>query len=179
MIRAGDVFGVKGSGPLFGAIRTVQYINSRDNESTYGHSAIILDAKGTVLDTRWRVGRTSLDLYAGQQIIIARPVEWISQDGLSSGPINESTILTTLKAMEVNDTGRWYPVHRLFLHLIPPVAKFLHIKRFQVCSERTAAYLQAIGARPKPIGGSTPDMLADEWRRWRNYQIIFEGIQPA
>ena len=175
-LQPGDVFCAQGSGPLFAAIRMVQWINSRDNEATYGHAALILDAAGTVLDTRWRVGRTHLDLYQGQQVMIARPVDWVSRCGVISGPISESTKKLCLTAIETTCRGKWYPVHRLFLHLVPPVARLLHIGRWQVCSERVAAYLQAIGARPKPVGGVTPDMLADEWRRWRNFQIIFEGV---
>lgn len=177
-LQPGDVFCVQGRGPLFWGILAVQWINSRDGEATYGHAALIVDAGGTVLDTRWRVGRTSLDMYQGQRMIIARPVEWITRDGHTSGPISESTRLLCLAAIEATCSGKWYPVHRLFLHLVPPVAKLLHIGRWQVCSERVGAYLQAIGARPYPVGGVTPDMLADEWRRWRNYQVIFEGVWP-
>lgn len=171
----GDVACVQGTGILFRAIRLIQYIHSRDNESTYGHSFVVLDGSGDLLDTRWRVGRTHISRYAGQRMIIARPLGALLHNGAME-PISESARMLGLTAIEVACSGKWYPVHRLLFHLIPPVAKFIHAGPWQVCSERVAGYLRTIGARPLPIGGTTPDMLADEWRRWRNFQIIYEGV---
>lgn len=174
-LKRGDVFCAAGQGPLFWGIRLVQYIHSRDNESTYGHAAMILCSSGDVLDTRWTVSRTSLDLYRGQKIIIARPIGKDTPDS-SLQDIDHSHQSHILVNIENSCKGKWYPVHRLALHLIPPLAKFLHIGRWSVCSERVAQYLNSIGARNKAVGGTTPDMLADEWRRWRNFDIIYEGV---
>ena len=51
--------------------------------------------------------------------------------------------------------------------------------RQMVCSERTAKYICLIGAMNEPWAGITPDDLADRFRRWHNFTVIFEGIWPG
>lgn len=175
-IQAGDYFCVRGHGAIAAGIRAAEWFNSHDNEATYGHCALILNERGTVLDTRWIVGRTNLSLYYGQQILIARPTHRICPKGVW---IDDSDKMLALKAIEIRDTGKWYPVHRIPMHLIPWVAKFFSRGRMMVCSERVASYLSEIGARNGPCAGATPDMLADEARRWRNIEVAAEGeLQP-
>jgi hypothetical protein len=177
-IQAGDYFCVEGRGFAAAGIRAVQRFNSFDNEATYGHSAIIMSGEtGMVLDTRWTVKYTNLSDYAGQKILIARP-NFTVAPGEPPRAISESDKRLAIKALALKDFGAIYPVHRIILHLIPPISKFLWAGWMKVCSERTAAYLQAIQARPFRVPGTTPDMLADEARHWKNIDVIFEGVLP-
>ena len=170
MIR-GDVFCVTGSMGLVSAgIRLVEKIWSEDNEATYGHSGIVANNCGLILDTLWRVRWNRLDEYRGQQVLVARPVQ--TMRGVD---ISESWKKVALDAIAGESLGRWYPVHRLALSLLPPVAKYASAGKLLMCSERTAKYLACLSARGEVYAGINPDDLADEWRRWKNFDVIYEG----
>ena len=84
-----------------------------------------------------------------------------------------------VRAIIAAHLGDRYPLWRLALHLAPPLAKFLATGDRLVCSELVAKYLHLIGARGLPYTGVNPDQLADEARRWRNIDVIYEGVWPA
>ena len=173
-LHPGDVLCVAGDMALVSAgIRLIERIWAEDNEATYGHAAIVGTAGGTLLDTLWRVRWTHISRYAGQQIIIARPARTLR--GLA---ITDAARQVSLNMVSADGHGRLYPVHRLALHLLPPLAKYCSNGRQMVCSERTARYLCLIGAMAEPWAGITPDDLADRFRRWHNFDVIFEGIWP-
>ena len=173
-LRPGDVLCVRGDMPVVSAgIRMVEWILSKDNEATYGHTAIVGTEGGTLLDTLWRVRWTHISRYAGQQMIIARPTRTLR--GIA---ITDAARRVSLNMVSADGHGRLYPVHRLALHLLPPLAKYCSNGRQMVCSERTARYLCLIGAMAEPWAGITPDDLADRWRRWSNFDVIFEGVWP-
>jgi hypothetical protein len=44
-----------------------------------------------------------------------------------------------------------------------------------VCSELVAEFEYLCGLRHKQFLGTTPDLLADEWRRWQGWKIVGEG----
>lgn len=174
-LQPGDVLCVAGGMAVVSAgIRLVERFWAKDNEASYGHSAIVGTAGGTMLDTLWTVRWTNISRYAGQQMIIARPTHT-----LRGMVITDAAKSVALKMISSSDHGRPYPVHRLLLHLIPPLAKYATNGRQMVCSERTARYLCLIGAMDEPWAGITPDDLADRFRRWHNFTVIFEGIWPG
>ena len=78
-----------------------------------------------------------------------------------------------LKAVQ-EDVGKCYPVFRLVLFLIPPLAKFPLFGR-GVCSEQTAKFLKGAGFG-NVVYGVTPDNLADLWRESKSMDIIYEGV---
>lgn len=114
---------------------------------------------------------TWLATYAGQRIIIARP---LVPDSVEYG----TGLLCKYRALaEVsNHLGQWYPAWRLLLHLAPPLAKYLSNGRNLVCSELVAKYLTLIGTRSGPYTGINPDTLADMWIAWRNFEVVYEGV---
>ena len=174
-LQPGDVLCVRGDMPVVSAgIRLVEWFLSKDGEATYGHSAIVGTAGGTLLDTLWKVRWSHIDRYAGQQMIIARPTKTLR--GLV---ITDAAKSVALKMISAADHGRFYPVHRIPLHLFWPLPKFLSAGRQKVCSERTAWDLCIVGAMEEPWAGITPDDLADRWRRWSNFTVIFEGVWPG
>jgi hypothetical protein len=174
-LQPGDVLCVAGGMAVVSAgIRAVERFWSKDSEAAYGHSAIVGTAGGTLLDTLWRVRWTHISRYAGQPMIIARPTRT-----LRSVAITDAVRRVSLNMVSTDGHGRLYPVHRLALHLLPPLAKYASNGRQMVCSERTARYLCLIGAMDEPWAGITPDDLADRFRRWHNFTVIFEGIWPG
>lgn len=169
----GDVFCTSGNMLVVSAlIRLAERITSKDDAAHYGHSGIISSVLSETIDTGWTVRKGSLHEFAGSPMLIARPTHRMG----TSEPIDMATKRAALTAISATDLGRWYPVWRLPMHLAPPLAKYLGTGNNLVCSERTAKYLQMIGARPWPYTGVNPDTLADEWSTWRNFEIIFEGI---
>ena len=174
-LRPGDVLCVRGDMPVVSAgIRLVEWFLSKDGEATYGHTAIVGTEGGTLLDTLWRVRWSHIDRYVGQQMIIARPTHT-----LRGIVIDEAAKRMALKMISAADHGRFYPVHRIPLHLFWPLPKFLSAGRQKVCSERGAWCCCILGAMDEPWAGITPDDLADRFRRWHNFTVIFEGHWPG
>ena len=163
-IMQGDFFGVQTDGIGVG-IRFFERIWSSDNKAIYNHSGLILDSKGTTLEALWKVKSQNLyDAYEGSQIIIAR----FTGDGFRTAD-------DALKMIKDEYSNKWYPVWRIPLHMIPCFAK-LNYFGLAVCSELAAKYAWLRGARHEQWPGTNPDTLADEWKHWKTYQIIFEGI---
>lgn len=170
----GDVFCCSGNMFAVSAlIRLAERVVSMDDDAHYGHAGIITSAQGDNLETGWTVRDGHLDEYQGQQVLIARPH---SIQGQPLRPILMSAKQAAIAAIAATDLGRWYPVWRLPMHLVPPLAKYLGTGHNLVCSERVAKYLQMIGARQWPYTGVNPDTLADEWATWSNYNVIYEGV---
>ena len=182
-LRPGDVFVTKNPAPIGRAINKIQALVSRDGRSVYSHAGIILDSKGTTLESLWRCKRQNLfKAYAGKPVCIAR---WPG--------ISDVQYESALQAIQGKYEGRRYPIWRLLFHMIPVIARHISAGgRFVVCSELVARFLfqlrlqggykDAAGynwPRHKYFCGTNPDMLADEWHRWHGYEIVFEGILPA
>ena len=162
-LMPGDVFAVNSDSLLAKSINAVQWIHSRDGEAKYNHAGIILDETGQTLEALWTIRKGHMDAYRGKQVIIAR--------------INAVSIQkreAVLKQLIVEHMGQWYPFWRIPLHIVPPLAKISISKRL-VCSEFDAKYEARLGVRHGQWAGTNPDTLADEWRKWRGFDILFEG----
>lgn len=169
VLKRGDVFCVSGNmGWLSNVIRVVQRFWSTDNAAEYSHAGIIISESGETLEALWTVTMSSLTACKGKHVIIARPVLTL-----------QGTPVTNVEgAIEQAFThlGCGYPVWRLVLNLIPPLGKYVSSGKFLVCSELQAFYLYHCAVRPRPYTGVNPDTLADEYRRWKAYDVIFEGV---
>lgn len=168
-LKRGDVFCVSGNmGLISSVIKIVQRFWSTDDDADYAHAGIILGESGLTLEALWTVSMSNLTAYKGKQVIIARPVLTLQGAPVTNteGAIEEA----------LSHLGCGYPVWRLMLNLIPPLGKYVSSGKFLVCSELQAFYLYHCGVRPKPYTGVNPDTLADEYRRWKAYDVIFEGV---
>jgi len=166
VLKAGDLFGTKNPMALGWLINKAQKFHSRDNESTYTHSGIITNCEGDTIESLWTVDNQNIWFdYAGERIIIAR---W---EFLEDRQWEKAFLMIMDKHW-----GRKYPLWRLPLQLIPPAAKYLSFTGMPVCSELVAKTEFWFGARHKWWTGTTPDILADEWRRWKGFLIVCEGI---
>lgn len=172
-LQLGDVVCCEGSmGFVSAAIRWVERVRSKDNEATYGHSFLVMADSGSILDPVWTVRGDHISQYRGQKVIVARPMT-----NLHKQPISPALKQIAVDAMWRDRQGKWYPVHRLVLHLLSDVlAKYASTGKMLVCSETVAKYLAVISARGEVYAGITPDDLADEWRRWKNFDVIYEGL---
>lgn len=173
-VRMGDVFVVRGNmGVLSAGIRQHDKFYGPDNEGRYGHAGIIISDEGDTLEALWTVKRGHLEEYRGMEILIARPTYRLAG---SAEKISEATKWAKIKQVESEFSGKFYPVWRLPLFFFPPLAKYAATGTNLVCSEFTAYYCFLLDARFKPWAGVFPGMLADEWRRWRNFDNYFEGV---
>lgn len=171
-LQPGDVFGTRNPMALGRAINFIQRIWSKDDESKYSHSGIIIDEDGATFESLWTINTSNLfKIYTGKEVIIARPIKNI----IEIQPITRKEKSTAIKKLIVEHKGQWYPFWRLPMHFFPPLAKIAWANR-PVCSELTAKYLWYIKMRHHQWASTNPDTLADEWRNWKGYEIIFEGV---
>lgn len=169
----GDEFVTKNPMALGVAINIVQKATSVDNESTYTHAGIITEADGTTLESLWTVNSQNIwEAYSGEKVLIAR--------NINMTPAVFAAGFAKIK----KHIGQWYPVPRLFLHLLH-IAKWVHWDHV-VCSELVAKFETGcatfLADADKTSGflhnwyGVNPDDLTDRWRLGRYYDIVFEGI---
>lgn len=134
-----------------------------DGKSKYSHSGIIFDENGVTSEALWTIRKNHLRKYIGKPIIIGRH--------------REMTEATFWKAYDqiYHQEGQWYPVHRMFLHMIPPLAKYLHFTGRPVCSEWAAKLLQKASLLDY-WAGITPNYLADMIITWKEWAVVYEGV---
>jgi hypothetical protein len=161
----GDVFGEYSGNLLAKSIDGIQWLWSTDRQATYNHTGIITGPDGGTFEALWTIKEANLwdKDRLGHQIIVAR------YNGCS-GPKKKGE----LENIKKYHLGQWYPWWRLFMHVLPPLAKINVFKR-PVCSELTARYLYFIGARHGHWAGTRPDTLVDEWNMSKDFEIVFEG----
>lgn len=164
-LQPGDIFCTRNPMALGRAINFMQRFWAKDNASTYSHAGIIIDRQGTTFEALWTVtSRNIFEDIARDQILIGRH--------LDMKPYFFSSAMSAMQHYQ----GRWYPFHRLFLHLLPPLAKYVSAgSRYLVCSELVGKFLSLAGLIDF-YKGKNPDDIADMIRLWRAWEIVYEGI---
>ncbi|MBC2712071.1 MAG: hypothetical protein HGJ94_14125 [Desulfosarcina sp.] len=162
ILKPGDIFCTRNPMWLGRAINSVQKFNSVDNESSYSHAGIIIDLHLT-FESLWTIKKGSLSAYEEKKVLIGRHTK-MTQDLFEAG------IAPVLK-----HEGQMYPVWRLVLHLIPPMAKYISNGKNPVCSELVAKFLAACGLLDS-WKGRNPDHIADMIRKFRCFDVVFEGV---
>lgn len=175
-LQIGDIFCSENPMTFGKAINFVQSMYSSDRNAKLSHSGIIynidMDNQPISLEADWRLTTFSFaKRYAGKKVLIAR-----------HNKMNNIKLCSGLNSIRKN-IGQWYPIHRLFLHMIN-LAHIIHWNKL-VCSELTAKFLYKAELRHSHYYGTTPDHLADEIRNKINsnrngpmYEIIFDDIVP-
>jgi len=166
--QVGDVFATRNPMALGAVIRGIERLWSRDSAANYSHSGIITSVNGDTFEALWTYAEQNIHVnYGDNKVLVAR---YTGTPRI--GKLHPHTAIARLRR---EYKGRMYPFWRLALHMIPPLAKINAFNR-PVCSELVAMYLHMIGARPFPWPSTNPDTLVDEWRMWRDFEIVFEGV---
>ena len=162
-LKPGDIFGTANPMWLGRAINCVQKINSTDNHSEYSHSGIILDEAGATFESLWTIRKSHINNYIGKKVLIGRNVKIT--------PASHAIGIAGVFKHE----GQLYPFWRLPLHLVRPLAKYLSVGKFPVCSELVGKYLYKQGLL-STWKGRNPDDIADMIHQWKEWEIVFEGV---
>jgi len=166
ILKSGDQFGVNSDSMVSTGINIFQKIYSADGKAEYNHSGIIVSATGETFEARRKTSYYHLKDYLGKKILIARFTD-----------LDLDKYLKAIKVLRADHDEVVYPAWRLVLHVFGPhVARWIGFgKKFLVCSELVAKLEYLEGLRHSKYRGTTPDKLADEWRRWKGWQILAEG----
>ena len=163
-LKPGDIFLTRNPMALGKAINWIQRIKSNDNESIYSHAGIITTESGMTLEALWTIKSQNLfEAYRGAKVMIGRHAD-----------MTKDHYLMGIKAVRPF-TGRIYPFHRLFFHLIPGASKYINSGRFLVCSELVDKFLFESGVERRWYRGRNPDHIADMVRDWKKWETVFEG----
>ncbi len=165
-LKPGDLFGSTNPMALGRGINAVQWFYSTDGEAKYSHSGMIISEEGDTYEARWFIREYHLRDYVGKPVIIAR-----------YKTLSVKEFARALLRIKIRHHNQFYPVWRIPLHVLGPMAKWLSWKgEFVVCSELVAELEYFLGLRHYQYMGATPDRLADEWRWWQGWKIKGEGI---
>lgn len=163
-LKPGDCFCTRNPMLLGRIINVFQKFWSKDNESRYSHSGIMLNEK-TSFEALWTNKRQDFyKAYGGRNVLIGRHRGMATHrfiDGWAGVRKHE---------------GKLYAGHRLFFFMVPFVAKYCSLG-LCVCSELTMKFLCKAGLMDT-YQGWNPDDVADMIRKWRSWDIVFEGRLP-
>lgn len=164
-LKPGDVFAVDVGNILDSIINFGQRLYSHDDKSEYPHCGIIKNAQGVTFESGWHIKEYNMCDCVGHKVIIARYHEM---------DIVKFQIAYENLFKEYN--GDLYPFWRLPMHLLPFVAKYVHLLDRPVCSELVAKFLFLSGVRQPCYMGTNVDTLVDEWKNFKEVDVVFEGI---
>lgn len=176
-IRPGDYFCVRTKSPISMPIIIMEKRFSIDKQAEYNHAGIIVKSDGTTYESLKRIAHYDINFYRGCKILIARH-RFMTEEAFEKG---------------YKEVLRWnrkaYPWWRLLLFPVG-MARCFHPLGIPVCSELSrehqvhsgvvdaeliAMHLEAAGVKQDGYGW-TPDQLADEMRKSKFYDVIFEGV---
>ena len=163
ILNPGDIFCTRNPMALGRIINGMQKFWSPDNQSEYSHSGIILDSKENTFESLWTIKRSNLNTYISKKILIGRHIN-----------MNSKLFQIGFDKIKHHE-GQWYPMHRLPLFIIPPLAKYIATGYFPVCSELAAKFLYRCYLLEENWKGKNPDHIADMIIKWKVFEVIFEG----
>lgn len=147
-------------------IRQVESFNDVDGQARYTHTFAITSKRGTTFEALWRYEHQNIyEAYVGQPVLIGRHREMTE----AKAQLMHQTMVREFK-------GRRYPAWKLPLFLVTHrFMKYLPGK--PVCSELVFWGLSQVGLI-NHWRGVTPSYVEDAIRRWRSFEIVYEGIMP-
>ncbi|HNS53325.1 MAG TPA: hypothetical protein PKH25_00950 [Syntrophales bacterium] len=161
-LRPGDYFCVRTGSWVAGAILAAQKLKALDRESTYNHAGIVVASDGTTFESLRRIAHYDINAYTGCRILVARHRD-----------MTMPAFMRGYHAVKKWD-GRVYPFWRLALHAVG-LAKFLHVAEIPVCSELVVEHCHHAGLCDYRGYGWNPDNLADKFRNYKCYDVLYEG----
>lgn len=166
-LRRGDIFVTDRATWLSRIINSAQRFWSADGQAEYSHAGIILNPSGDTFESMRTIKIGHIDAYVGQKMLIGRAIY------PTEGAHGRGIVKVCL-----DHKGQIYPFWRLFLHLVPPLAKYVSSGKFPVCSELVTKKEIVSGVKPwgNRWAGRNPDHIADAIRRWDSYEVVYEGV---
>jgi len=166
-LERGDIFCTRNPMMLGRAINFVQKVWSKDNKSEYSHSGIIIEGGDLKQCYSFEALWTNkihgfYKAYKGRKVLIGR------HKGM-----NYQTFDAGWEGVKKHK-DKWYAGYRLPLFFIPFLAKYINFG-LGVCSELTMKFLYKAGLADTWKGWN-PDDVADMVHKWKNYDIIYEGV---
>lgn len=147
-------------------IRSAECFNDVDGQAQLTHSFFIVKDNGTTFEALWKYRRQNIyEAYAGQEVLIGRHKE-----------LTRTKFLTAYYDIVRKYEGQRYPAWKFPLFLLAPrVLKWMPGK--PVCSELTFLMLYK-AELVDHWRGVAPSYVADAIRRWRDFEIIYQGVMP-
>lgn len=148
-------------------------------KSIYSHGGIIHNSTGKTWEQRKRLGFYDLRDYAGDKILIARRKkeserEYERVQETYFAFMRRYAVVKKNKLGMNAGIGRIYPVMRLLLFIVPPLARKMNIG-LRVCTEESSFVLCQIGER-KHWKGVYPGRLEAMFKNWEAYDVLYEGV---
>jgi len=165
----GDYWCVNSKSFMTAPIIAMEKRMSLDHAAEYNHAGILVKPPadpekdwGTTYEALRTIGHFHLRQYEGCKIIIAR------HTGMTPEKFQKG----------YKEVLRWnnyaYPAWRLLLYSIG-LAKYLHGIGIPICSELVAEHCFHSDLSVADGYGWTPDALADKFKQYRCYDVVFEG----
>ena len=165
IIKPGDFFLSSSREWISRMINAIQRFWSQDDISFYSHGGVIVNANGETWEARSKgVDFYHLSDYAGKPVMIARHTDM------------DLSLFRMAFEKSRKRQGDPYPVHRLIFHIFPPFAKYWGLG-MAVCSELVAEFLY-FAEILEYWQGINPDELAEVFRNYKGFNIVFEGTLP-
>jgi hypothetical protein len=161
MLRPGDIVLTENPWFLGKAIIAVEKFYSLDQEANYGHAKFVLDVQGNTFEALWTTKKTHIDRCKGKNVLIGRHKE-----------MTDEKFQQAWQQIQDYD-GNWYPLHRLFMFIVPPLAK-ISLFDWAVCSELVAKMLYEAGLLDF-WSGIMPSDLEDMILYWKDFEIVYQG----
>ncbi|MFA6152921.1 MAG: hypothetical protein WC716_16485 [Chitinophagaceae bacterium] len=161
-LKTGDCFCTRNPMFLGRIISAIELFWSTDGHAEYSHAGMMLNNTQTFESLLTNKSQDFYQGYQGENVLVVRP------------QVPDLDKFLALQKIYKEHNGKWYPFHRLPMFIFPPLAK-INIADRPVCSEMTAKYLTLLKIRQN-WKGVNPDTLADEFRNWKQYEIIYEGV---
>lgn len=164
MLQPGDILFLSGKG-LFGQlVNWFQALWSKDAESKYNHTGIIINSNGDILETTyWRTKvRNIMDEYPGSMIAITR---W---EGMDEQKFTQGFDRTTEQML-----GHIYPYWRYPLFMLN-LSQFIKPSN-GVCSELVTYFLTSVGAFHDRWWGVDVDELWDWINQSLEWTVVYKG----
>jgi len=147
-------------------IRQAEAFQDVDGKAQYTHSFTVVSEAGRTFEALWTYKHQDIyQAYGGYPVLVGRHKK-----------MTRAKAQMIHSRMEKKFAGRWYPVWKLPLFgLAPWLLKYLPAK--PVCSELVFWGLNKVGLVDH-WKGVMPSYVADAIRRWRDFQVVYEGIMP-
>ena len=161
--RPGDIFLCNRGGFMSKCIISHNKFWSLDGDAKYSHAGIITGYDGETFESRWRMGRYNMSDFEGTPLLTAR-----------HKLMNEKLFKYGMNQIRKHE-GTTYPVWRIPLHIIPPLARKFSTGKYLVCSETVSKFLWGCSLlQEDQYKGWSPDNLDDMVHHWRFWEIIQE-----